>query len=165
MIPKINNFSPQKTSSNSNLPIYIQFIQELENEYSDFVFKPSNRFRFRPPKTIYYELPSPNSHNLSPYFLQLLHELGHAVSHHHNYSLSVDRLKIETEAWGSAHHIFKSHSNWPKKYHFDFDQDFAETQLDTYRHWLHKKATCKKCGLTMFQDKKQQWICPHCDLY
>ena len=140
MIPKIDNFSPQKTSSHSNLPIYTQFIQELENKY-------------------------PNSRNLSPYFLQLLHELGHAVSHHHNYSLSVDRLKIETEAWVSAHRIFKSHSSWPKKYCFDFDQDFAETQLDTYRHWLHKKATCKKCGLTMFQDKKQQWICPHCDLF
>lgn len=114
MTPKIDNFSPKKTSSHSNLPIYTQFIQELENEYPNFIFKPSNRFRFHPPKTIYYEMPLPNSHNLSPYFLQLLHELGHAVSHHYNYSLSVDRLKIETEAWVSAHHIFKSHSNWPK---------------------------------------------------
>ena len=159
MMPKIDNFSPQKTSSHSNLPIYIQFIKELEEEYTSFIFKPSNRFRFHPPKTIYYELPSPGSYNLSSYFLQLLHELGHATSHHHSYALSVDRLKIETEAWLAAHHIFKAHSAWVKKYHFDFDQDFAETQLDTYRHWLHKKATCKKCGLTMFQDKKQQWIC------
>lgn len=164
MIPKIDNLSPKKTSSHSNLSIYIQFIQELENEYPNFIFKPSNRFRFHPPKTIYYELPPQNSHNLSPYFLQLLHELGHAVSHHHDYALSIDRLKIETEAWVSARRIFKAHSNWSKKYRFDFDQDFAETQLDTYRHWLHKKATCQKCGLTMIESPHQKWLCPHCDL-
>lgn len=187
----------QKTSQET---LILAFLCELQKLYPAFIFKAGSRFRFHPPKTIYYEMI--NNHELTSNFtcqktisaksisaphhatsvkntsapqnsnilfqsfaLQLLHELGHAVSKHYNYHLSIERLKLETEAWQIAKKIFELHPEWRINYRLTFDQDFVELHLDTYRHWLHQKATCPKCGLTMFQNSNQTWLCPHCDLF
>ena len=146
---------------------FLDFLSDLQLFYPKYKFKPGPRFLFRPPNTIFYEFPTqyffPEEYFKS-FALQFLHELGHAVSGHCNFKLSIDRLRIETEAWQTAEKILQTHPELITKYHLSFDQDFAEAHLDTYRHWLHQKATCKKCGLTMFQDKNQTWHCPHCDL-
>ena len=138
------------------------FLSDLQLFYPEYRFKPGLRFLFRPPNTIFYE---PLDGPFQPFALQLLHELGHAISGHRNFQLSIDRLKIETEAWQAAEKILQIHPELVAKYHLSFDQEFAEVHLDTYRRWLHQKTTCKKCGLTMFQDKNQTWYCPHCDLF
>jgi hypothetical protein cdiviTM7_01560 len=151
--------SDQKRKLNN---LFTLFLADLQNLYPNYIFKPSSRFHFHPPRTIYYET---NLSSFKSFALQLLHELGHAVSNHRDYHCSIERLKIETEAWQVAETIYNTHSEWKSQYHLSFDKDFAESHLDTYRHWLHQKSTCQKCGLTMFQNKKQQWVCPHCDLF
>ena len=151
-------------------PVFNSFLSALETNYSQFKFYPSSRFRFHPPKTIYYELPIlPISNQDIPlqfqsFAMQLLHELGHALSNHNSYQLSIDRLKKETEAWQSAKKVFALHPEWTKKYPFHYEQNFVELHLDTYRHWLHQKSVCKNCGLTRFQNQSGQWICPRCHL-
>ena len=159
------NSSNQIKNQSPNSP-FSNFLADLKSLYPNFRFQPGPRFLFRPPNTIFYEPSNPNNANNSfqDFALQLLHELGHAVSGHRNFQLSIDRIKIETEAWHAAQTILENHHNLQTKYHLFFNQDFAEAHLDTYRRWLHQKTTCKKCGLTMFQDKNQTWYCPHCDL-
>ena len=44
-----------------------------------------------------------------------------------------------------------------------FDEDFIETELDTYRDWLHQRSKCKKCGLTRYQTRDGVYHCPFCD--
>ena len=139
-----------------------KLIAAIKHDYPQFTIKQGPRFCWKPPKTIIYE---PEIAYPPLYFaLQTLHELGHAVSGHKHYKTTVERLKIESEAWSAAKTLFKKYQKsgvLPKDW--TFDEDFAEGELDTYRNWLHTKPTCKSCGLTMYQTKDGAFHCPHCD--
>ena len=136
----------------------IAFLKELSVLYPDFYFKKGPRFKFRPPKTIYVAYDDDN------FALLTLHELGHALCKHKDYTTHIQRLKIESEAWEMAKTVLKKHPEWAKKYNLTYDEDFAESQLDTYRDWLHAKSKCQKCGLTRFQTPDKTYHCPRCDL-
>ena len=89
---QIKNFDQKRKLNN----LFMLFLADLQNLYPNYIFKPSSRFHFHPPRTIYYET---NLSSFKSFALQLLHELGHAVSNHRDYHYSIERLKIETEAW------------------------------------------------------------------
>lgn len=127
------------------------FVQELKKIYPNVIFRSGSRFRFHPPKTIYYVSSAEN------FKLLILHELGHALINKNDYKTDIERLKIEQKAWTKAKEITIS-------LNLDFDESFAEQKLDSYRDWLHKKSTCKKCGLTRFETPDGVYHCPHCDL-
>ncbi len=137
-------------------------LSQIAHDYPDFTLKPGARFTWKPPKTIVYE---PETAYPPLYFALLtLHELGHAVSKHKDYKTTVERLKIESEAWSAARRLFIKYqksdilpANWA------WDTDFVENHLDTYRDWLHTKTTCKTCGLTMYQTPDGSYHCPFCD--
>jgi len=133
------------------------FIDELKSLYPQFKFISSIRFKYRPPKSIYVVYGEDN------FALQTLHELGHALCKHENYQTLVERLKIESEAWERAKQVVSLHPEWLKKYQIKYDSDFAESQLDTYRDWLHAKTLCPNCGLTRYQTPNGRFHCPHCD--
>ena len=44
------------------------------------------------------------------------------------------------------------------------DEELIESELDTYRDWLHQKSRCPKCGLTRFQTPDGAFHCPKCDV-
>ena len=134
------------------MDVNTKFVQDLQRDFPDFVFKSSSRFRFHPPKTIYYNLKT----SQKSFTLQLLHELGHALSGHTTFILYIDRLKMEREAWERAKTLCE-------KYSVAYDPDFVEASLDTYRDWLHKKSLCKACGLTRAQSPDGRYHCPHCE--
>lgn len=148
------------------------FIQALQQEFPQFTFKSAQRFSFHPPKTIKYHENEP----VSPAYFALLtlHELGHALSKHKDYKTSVERIKIESEAWQRAKTVLLQHlENAPQNLSeaqnwraiipdLTWDEDFAEAQLDTYRDWLHTKSTCPTCGLTRYE-ANGKWHCPLCD--
>ena len=119
-------------------------------KYPDIRFKIGTRFSYRYPNTVTLGPLEPH------YSLLALHELGHALCKHQNFSTHVERLKIEREAWDKARAL-------APKFGIKFDNDFAEAQLDTYRDWLHTKSKCKKCGLTRYQTDDGHYHCPHCD--
>lgn len=131
-----------------------KFVQTLQRDFPNFTFKSSSRFRFHPPKTIYYDLDAPPD----SFTLQLLHELGHALSDHTTFTLDINRLKMEREAWERAKTLCKT-------YHITYDSNFVEDSLDTYRDWLHKKSLCKSCGLTRAQSPDGTYHCPHCETF
>lgn len=130
-------------------------INQLKQDYPNLRFIKGARFSFRPPKTI---VVGPYEGKNTP--LLLFHELGHALSKKYSYNLKVERLKIEVAAWQEGKKAYQNYPDLPP-----WDDDFVEDNLDTYRDWLHKKSTCKACGLTMYQDVNNSWQCPHCATY
>ncbi len=130
---------------------FTKFINLLKTTYPELKFKPGKRFAFRPPKTIIYVEGEKN------FKLLVLHELGHALIGEFSFKTDVERLKIETKAWAKAKSLAKT-------FNIPFNETFAESELDSYRDWLHKKSLCKKCGLTRFQTPDGVYHCPHCEL-
>ena len=126
------------------------FITSVSAVYPQFIIKPSARFSFRAPHTIYCNLNDPD------FTLLFLHELGHALLGHTAFKTDIDRVKMESAAWNKAKSLCK-------EFDIPYDEDFAEDQLDTYRNWLHSKSLCKKCGLTRYQTPDGKYHCPHCE--
>ena len=125
-------------------------LDSLKKIYPDFNFKPGKKFSFRPPRTIYYLGSDPNFNSL------ILHELGHALLEHSDFTTDIERLKMERAAWEKARELAIT-------YGISLDNELIETELDTYRDWLHQKSRCKKCGLTRYQTPDGAYHCPHCE--
>lgn len=136
-----------------------EFVEELRGLYPQFWFREGKIFKYRPGKTIFLGPMQPN------YGLLTLHELGHALCNHKDYKTLIQRLKIESEAWERAKTVLNEHPEWLKKYKIEYDEDFVEEQLDTYRDWLHRKTLCKDCGLTCYQTADGRLHCPSCEAY
>lgn len=159
--PKIlNQTNLKKTRLSKNAQA---FLLELTDLYPSFLWRLGPRFKYKSPKAIFID-----ENSTLPYLnfcLNSLHELGHALSAHKDYKTDVERIRIESEAWERAKEEIEKHPNWQKNYQIIFDDNFAESQLDSYRDWLHQKSKCKKCGLTRFQTKDGAYHCPHCDYF
>ena len=141
-----------------------QFLDFLRFEYPDYHFHLKSRFSFRYPKMINLDQSALlDDTPFSDFALQTLHELGHALNEHQNYATSVDRLKLESEAWQTAKALIEKHQHFENIEYLNYNPEYAETHLDTYRDWLHAQSLCKKCTLTRFQDDHGRWHCPHCD--
>lgn len=133
-----------------------KFVVQLEQDFPQFSWREGERFRFRSPRTIYYEkYLVGNEYN--NYQLQLLHELGHALLGHRDFRTDLDRLKMEVAAWEQARLLAAQYSIY-------YDEEFVEEQLESYRGWLHVKSRCQKCGLTRYQTKDGKYHCPHCEM-
>lgn len=108
------------------------------------------KFAFRPPKTIVI---GPEEEFNS---LLFLHEMGHLVSGRHSYQTDIERVKIEAEAWEEAREL-------AEKYGVEWDEEFAQGELDSYRDWLHRRSKCPRCGLTRYQTPDKVYHCPKCE--
>lgn len=126
------------------------FLAKIKSDYKEFRFVSGKRFSFRPPQTI---VVGPEEDGDC---LLLLHELGHAISSHRDFDTGARRLKMEREAWDKAQELCSL-------YGVEYDAELVETELDTYRDWLHKKSRCPKCGLTRFQSPDGVYHCPKCE--
>lgn len=85
----------------------------------------------------------------------LLHEYGHALLGHTDYSYDIDLLKMERAAWDQALRI-------AKQIDLTIDSDNIEDHLDTYRDWLHARSLCPRCSSTGLQVATHQYTCPAC---
>lgn len=85
----------------------------------------------------------------------LLHELGHALLSHSAYHYDFELLKLEAAAWAKSHEI-------ALKYGIDIDDDYVQDCLDTYRDWLHLRATCPKCLTRSLQITPERYSCFNC---
>ena len=124
--------------------------EKLKKDYPDLRFKEGRKFAFRPPRTIFIGPEEPGAE------LLLLHEVGHAISGHRDFDVDVKRLKMEVEAWEKARDLANN-------YGVEFSEEVMETELDSYRDWLHQKSRCPACGLTRFETPDGQYHCPRCE--
>ncbi len=142
-------------------PNCLPLINQLVLDYPHFSFRTSKRFSFRLTPN------SPHQDGIifigppQPFFaLQTLHELSHAINRHQDFTTSIGRLKLEREAWDYARLLLTLYSHLSPD---EWDTDFVEESLDTYRIWLHQKTVCPHCGLTRFQTDDGKYHCPSCD--
>ena len=122
----------------------------LQADFPDVVWREGKKYLFRPPKTIMLG-PAEEYDDLL-----LLHELGHYLCGHRNFDTLPRRVKMEREAWDKARELCN-------KYGVSYNEDVAETELDTYRDWLDAKSRCPKCGLTRYQTSDGEFHCPRCE--
>jgi hypothetical protein len=125
-------------------------IKSLKTDYPHFIFKESDSFLWSHTEhTIYYAC-SDDDCSL------LFHELSHAILNHADYKRDIELIAMEREAWDKAKEI-------AKKYDVSIDDDFIQSNLDTYRDWLHTRSTCPKCSATGLQIKKNDYKCLACN--
>lgn len=86
----------------------------------------------------------------------LLHELGHALCGHKNYTYDLELLEMEVSAWEKAQEISES-------YNIEINQNHIEDCLDTYRDWLHLRSTCLQCKSVSVQKDTYNYQCFNCE--
>lgn len=129
------------------MPNLKNLIANLQSDYPHLSISIGSRTKFTPPNRLFY------TKDTTP--LELLHELGHYLLERHNYSSDIDLLRIESEAWEKAKILCG-------KYQVEWNEDYAENHLDTYRDWLHLTSLCKNCQLAGYQDSSLLYHCPLC---
>lgn len=86
----------------------------------------------------------------------LLHELGHACLNHTSYARDVQLLEMERAAWEYAQTHLSS------TYGVKITTDQIDTNIDTYRIWLHQRSLCPTCACTGIEKYKNKYHCPAC---
>ncbi len=146
-----------------------KFVKLLERDFPEVRFRwRQKKFAFRMQNgqpTVFLGQPQ-------PYFALLaLHELGHGLSRHYDYSTHIHRIKIECEAWERAKTVFLHYKKMAEddkevsEILPEWNEDFVQEKMDTYRDWLHVKSKCKKCSSTMYQTNDGKYHCPQCDAF
>lgn len=101
-------------------------------------------------QTVFYNTSEPHADWI------LLHETSHALLRHTEYVRDIDLLKIERQAWNYAIRTLAP------RYNITIEPSFIESQLDTYRDWLHAKSTCPSCQSNGIETRKHTYSCLHC---
>ena len=146
-------------------------VARLEADYPELRFRAGKRFMFRPPRTVVYAGFLEGRRGVDEAFdeerrelewgLQLLHEVGHALSGHRDFRTDPERIRMEREAWERARELAERYRAAGCDIYYD--EDFVEAALDTYRDWLHRRSACPECGLTRYQTVDGRWHCPGCE--
>jgi len=85
----------------------------------------------------------------------LLHEIGHALLGHADYKHDIELLQLEVAAWEKAREL-------AGYYQLAIDEDYLQDCLDTYRDWLHMRATCPTCFARSLQSSERLYRCFNC---
>ena len=133
------------------MPSTISILSRLKNDFPNLNFVSSDSFSWcASEKTIYYDQKNTADSNIF-----LLHELSHAVLQHANYKRDIELLQMERQAWDQTLIL-------AQKYEISINDNFIQSNLDSYRDWLHSRSTCPKCETTGFQIDKLLYSCPTC---
>lgn len=133
------------------MPKLKALINKILKDYPDLQLTQDEIFSFHPPCHISY------NPNLEKAELTLLHELGHYLDHDQDYSSDIALLRLEADAWQRAKQL-------SEQYGVSWDEDFAQSKLDSYRDWLHQASLCSVCEINGYQDKNGNYHCPLCGL-
>ena len=127
----------------------LSLIKKLRLDYPQFKFEKGPNFLWsHGENTIYYVEDSVD-------YGFLLHELSHALLNHTEYSRDIELLAMERSAWDNAKDLAYD-------YQLELDDEFVQSNLDTYRDWLHSRSTCPNCTSTGLQTKNNTYTCLAC---
>jgi len=132
------------------MPLTKELLSRLRADYPDIVFVEGDDFKWSKDRC---EL-MVNSRDGNDNYL--LHELAHALLGHATFSLDIELLRQEREAWDMARAALAP------RYSVVFSEDLAQDALDTYREWLHARTLCPSCRLTGLQTKTNTYVCVNC---
>jgi len=125
----------------------------IKSDYPDIQLVESGQFAWHSQKKqlAYKRITQDSMRNI----FSLLHELGHAVLDHKDYTYDIELLQLEAAAWGKAHEL-------ANRYQIELDEEYVQDCLDTYRDWLHLRATCPTCFARSLQASASHYHCLNC---
>lgn len=131
-------------------------LQNLRHLLPQVSFEAGQQFSWSPATSTITYLSSrnrnnPNSNNL----WALLHEASHALLGHMNYQRDIELLLLEVDAWEKSKIL-------AKQFNIYIDEDHVQDCLDTYRDWLHQRATCPRCSTVSLQASISKYQCHNC---
>lgn len=125
-------------------------LNQLKTTYPTVTFVESDDFQWSPRlNTVEFD----PAHELADSLL--LHEVGHSILNHNDYSKDVTLLSMETDAWEAAKKIAPD-------VQVPIDDDDVQDHLDTYRDWLHARSTCPRCEANGYQNGVRLYACVAC---
>jgi hypothetical protein len=129
-----------------------RLLKSLKAAYPQFRFK-SGEIPFWSPKekTVYYTQLSEDESVWG-----LLHETGHALLSHQNFTTDADLLRKELDAWARAN-LLALH------YDLHIPDEHIQDCLDSYRDWLHKRSMCPTCDSHGVQSPDKAYRCLNCN--
>ena len=128
----------------------LSLIKKLKSDFPQFIFSESDSFLWSyTDNTVYFVSKGGN-------YGYLLHELAHALLNHVDYSRDIELIAMERQAWDKARYL-------APQYDLEIDDDFIQTNLDTYRDWLHSRSTCPACKATGMQIESKTYKCLACN--
>lgn len=89
------------------------------------------------------------------HYWALLHEASHALLKHQSYESDVELLMLEVAAWQKAKEL-------ARQYDLEISEEHIQDCLDTYRDWLHQRATCPRCSTVSLQASPREYRCHNC---
>ncbi len=134
-------------------PSLAALVVHIGSDYPHLELVESNQFAWHAQKQrLAYKV---SSKNTMQNIFSLLHELGHAVLGHKDYTYDIELLKLEVAAWEKARELSAN-------YDITLDEDYIQDCLDTYRDWLHLRATCPTCYARSLQASARHYRCFNC---
>lgn len=130
-----------------------ELLVKLATDYPDITLVRGDSFYWSPKRrTVTY---SPGSTQPDIAKWSLLHEVSHGILGHENYRSDFELMQLEVAAWQHAKTL-------AKKYNIKIDPEHIQDCLDTYRDWLHGRATCPTCGTVSAQRDPGTYECFNC---
>lgn len=128
-------------------------VKILKERYPELQFTAGDQFYWSPEtKEIFYNKDATDKTAI----WSLLHETGHALLNHTNYSGDFELLQLEIAAWEKAREL-------GKELHIEVSEDHIQDCLDTYRDWLHERSICPNCQTKCLQqDDHLHYRCFNC---
>lgn len=131
-----------------------KLLDALEGDYPHIEFVPSSSFYWSPKTlSVHYVVGELDE---VPNAWSLLHELGHALLEHKDYTTDFDLLLLEISAWEKALKIAQN-------YGYKIDPEHIQDCLDTYRDWLYLRSTCPNCTNCSLQIDSHTYSCLNCN--
>jgi len=136
-----------------NTPNPHKLFRRIEVDYPEITFTEATRFSWHAGKQhiSYTKASLQDTRGL----WALLHELGHALLKHTDYTSDVELLNIEVAAWDKAR-------NLAAKYDLAIDEEYIQDSLDSYRDWLHVRSACPTCHEHCLQVDVDTYKCHNC---
>jgi len=134
-------------------PTLAALVAKISSDYPHLELVESSQFAWHAQtKRLAYKI---NEKDTTRNIFSLLHELGHAVLDHKDYRYDIELLQLEVAAWEKAREL-SAH------YDIELDEDYIQDCLDTYRDWLHLRATCPTCYARSLQASASHYHCFNC---
>jgi hypothetical protein len=86
----------------------------------------------------------------------LLHELSHAILGHFSFDRDIELIGKEVEAWQHAR------DKLAPLYKLAIPDENIDSELETYREWLHSRSSCPVCELNGIQTETDTYRCLNC---
>lgn len=135
-----------------NSKINVVSLTTIISDFPEFNFVESGQYYWSAEKNqVNYD---PSSVESEAGLTQLIHELGHALLNHRNFTSAVELLKLE-RAWVEAKNI-------ATRYGLKLNEELIEDALNTYRDWVHKRSLCPECGASAPEVEPDTYRCFNC---